>query len=299
MKVSIIGTNGFLSKTIAKYCNSHNYELDMYGLEEPRGHQYDHFCKVDLVNGEIDYDKILYSDIIINAFGAGIQSNLHESARLIYDLNVNVPIKICDTLRLRGFKGIFVSFGSYFETGNVPGRKKITEEELCNSVCDVPNDYAVSKRLLTRFVQSYPRQFTHWHFIIPTIYGPDENPMRLIPYTIHGIQSGEALHFTSGEQCRQYIPVTEIPKILALAYHKCLPDGIYNIEGNETMSVREIVTLIFKTLGKEIPSDCFGTSQRADTGMKYLALDGSRLFNAIGYKDTSKLEDNIKDYLAQ
>lgn len=297
MKISIIGTNGFLSKAIAKYCNGKKYELDLYGLDEPQGHQFDNFYKVNLIKEDLNYDKILSSDIIIIAFGAGIQNNLHDSAQLIYELNVNVPIKICNNLRSRNFQGILISFGSYFEAGDLWADTKITEEELIKSGSEVPNDYSVSKRMLTKFVQSYSKEFTHWHFILPTIYGPDENSMRLIPYTIKGIQAGEDLNFTSGDQIRQYIPVTEIPKIIDLAYHMGMPSGIYNVEGNEIMSVKEIVFTIFKIFGKNMPSNCFGSNSRADASMKYLALDGSKLFNAIGYKDASRLMDNLMQYV--
>ena len=52
--------------------------------------------------------------------------------------------------------------------------------------------------MLTRFVSAYAHEFIHWHFIIPTIYGPGENVKRLIPYTIqsilkHSIDDKEAL----------------------------------------------------------------------------------------------------------
>ena len=49
MKISILGTNGFLSTAIAKYANEAGWALDMYGLDEPVGHKYDNFYKVNLM----------------------------------------------------------------------------------------------------------------------------------------------------------------------------------------------------------------------------------------------------------
>ena len=40
MNVTILGTNGFLSRAIAIYCNKKGYFIDMYGLNEPKGHRY-------------------------------------------------------------------------------------------------------------------------------------------------------------------------------------------------------------------------------------------------------------------
>lgn len=296
MKISILGTNGFLSTAIAKYANEVGWNLDMYGLDEPRSHKYDNFYKVNLMDTALDYSGLLASEIIIYAIGAGIQSNLKEGNDLIYNLNVTVPVRICNALKAAGYQGKFITFGSVFEMGETTEERFFTEEDIQTSLAVAPNDYTVSKRMLTRFISSYKHEFTHWHFIIPTIYGESENPKRLIPYTINAIKNGEELHFTAGDQTRQYIHVSEVPRIIGMAYKKNISSGIYNIQGKETITVKEIVTIIHKVLGKKVAEGCFGSTQRADVGMKYLALDGSKLETAIKFVASIKLEDIIKRY---
>lgn len=296
MKVSIIGTNGFLSTAMAHYCNEHNWTVDMYGLDEPKGHAYNKFYQVNLLSDKLDYTELLKSDLIVYASGAGIQSNLKESAYLVYALNVTAPVNMCDALKVNGYKGVFVSFGSVFEMGQTKEERYFTEQDIMTSLCEAPNDYTVSKRMLTRFIGSYKHEFTHWHFIIPTIYGETENPLRLIPYTINSIKKGDALHFTAGDQTRQYVHVSEVPRLIHMAFDKQLQSGIYNIEGKETLTVKEIVTLIHDVMDKEVPTDCFGTVQRADVGMKYLALNGRKLKEAIGFEAEIELKDVIKKY---
>lgn len=296
MKISILGTNGFLSTAIAKYANEAGWNLDMYGLDEPRSHKYDNFYKVNLMDTALDCSGLLASEIIIYAIGAGIQSNLKEGNDLIYNLNVTVPVRICNALKAAGYRGKFITFGSVFEMGETTEERFFTEEDIQTSLAVAPNDYTVSKRMLTRFITSYKHEFTHWHFIIPTIYGESENPKRLIPYTINAIKNGEELHFTAGDQTRQYIHVSEVPRIIDMAYKKNIPSGIYNIQGKETITVKEIVTLIHKVLGKQVAEGCFGSAQRADVGMKYLALDGSKLETAINFVATIRLENIIKRY---
>lgn len=296
MKISILGTNGFLSTAIAKYANEAGWNLDMYGLDEPRSHKYDNFYKVNLMDTALDCSGLLASEIIIYAIGAGIQSNLKEGNDLIYNLNVTVPVRICNALKAAGYQGKFITFGSVFEMGETTEERFFTEEDIQTSLAVAPNDYTVSKRMLTRFISSYKHEFTHWHFIIPTIYGESENPKRLIPYTINAIKNGEELHFTAGDQTRQYIHVSEVPRMIDMAYKKNIPSGIYNIQGKETITVKEIVTLIHKVLGKKVAEGCFGSAQRTDVGMKYLALDGSKLKTAINFVATIRLEDIIKRY---
>lgn len=296
MKISIIGTNGFLSTAIALYCNVKGWSLDMYGLDKPEGHQYDKFHKVNLLTDKINYEELCKSDIVVYASGAGIQSNLRESVYLIYALNVTTPVNMCDNLKVAGYKGVFITFGSVFEMGQATEERAFTEQDLLTSTYTAPNDYTVSKRMLSRFIDGYKHGFTHWHMYIPTIYGETENPLRLIPYTINAIREGDRLSFTAGDQVRQYIYVSEVPHIIEEAYKARLSSGLYNIGGTETVSVKEIVTLIHRRLGKDVPGDCFGTTQRKDTGIKYLALDGTKLYSAIGYEPHIKIRDVINKY---
>ena len=296
MKISILGTNGFLSTAIAKYAISKGWTLEMYGLQSPNDHTCDVFHLVNLMNSEMDCTSLLDSDLIVYAIGAGIQANLKEGYNLIYNLNVTAPVTICNKLKELDYKGCFVTFGSVFEMGATTEQRFFTEQDVLTSLCPAPNDYTVSKRMLSSFVSSYKHDFTHWHFYIPTIYGAGENPKRLIPYVVNAIKNDEELHFTAGDQVRQYVHVSEVPRILDLALSKSLPSGVYNIQGSETLSVKEIVTKIHHAMGKEVPACCFGSVQRADAGMKYLALDGTKLKNAIGFEAEKSIEDTLNDY---
>lgn len=296
MKISILGTNGFLSNSIAKYFKDSGYILEMYGRKEPESVTYDSFYKLDLVNDTVNYNKLIQSDVIIYTIGAGIQSNLKESPDLIYMLNVTKPVEVCNELKARDYEGIFVTFGSVFEIGETREKKLFIEDEILSSNAKASNDYTISKRMLSRFIQSYTHKYIHWHFIIPTIYGPGENPKRLIPYTINAIRKNDDLHFTSGDQVRQYLFVEDVPKVIELSIENKLPNGIYNIEGPDIISVKELVMLIHKLMGVSVPRGCFGSEYRADTGMKYLALDGTKLQSYIKFKTKIDLDKALSKY---
>ncbi len=296
MKICILGTNGFLSNAIGKYANEHGWHLDMYGLAAPDSVRYDKFIEINLMDRDLDCTTMIDSDIIVYAIGAGIQSNLMEGADLLYALNVTAPVNICNKLKALDFRGAFVTFGSYFELGETDLKHPATEEDIIKADAPAPTDYVASKRMLTRFVTSYKHEFTHWHFILPTIYGPGENPKRLIPYTINAIRNNEELHFTSGEQVRQYLFVDDVANVLDTAYTKSLPSGIYNIAGSEEFTVRELVECIHAYFKKPVLNGCFGSTERSDTGMKYLALNNTKLTKALSIKPGTQLQDCIDKY---
>lgn len=297
MKYSILGSNGFLSNAIGKYVNRNGWVLDVYGLDEPHGIKFDKFVKCNLMDAELDCSPLLDSDIIVYAIGAGIQSNLKEGFNLIYNLNVTAPVTICNKLKELDYRGTFVTFGSVFEMGETKEERLFTENDILTSTAPAPSDYVVSKRMLTRFVKSYKHVFTHWHFIIPTIYGAGENPQRLIPYTVNAILNNTPLHFTAGDQTRQYVHVSEVSRLIEQAFIHKLPTGIYNIEGPDTLTVKELVTKIHNALNMSLPEECFGTAQRSDVAMKYLALDGTKLKINLNYRASIHIDEALKDYL--
>lgn len=298
MKISIIGTNGFLSSAIARYANDRKWHLTMYGLDTPVNNTYDVFHKINLQTiNELEFSGLIDSDIIVYAAGAGIQSNINDDSNLIYALNVSAPIFICNQMKMNGFKGCFVTFGSYFELGETDIRKPASENDILASTANAPTDYIVSKRMLTLFSSLYKHNFTHWHFILPTIYGVGENPKRLIPYTIKAIMNGISPQFTDGNQVRQYLHVSEVAALIHLAIKKHLPSGIYNIEGNATLTIRELVSIIYTHMGKIFPIESFGSMGRDDVIMKYLALDGRKLRDMIGWTPSVDIKNIIDEYL--
>lgn len=296
MKIAVIGTNGLLSDSIGRYCNKYNYHLAMYGLTKPEGHAYNSFNPANLIYEELDYNELMHSELIVYAAGSGIQSHLKENAALIYTLNVTVPVKICNDLKSNGYTGVFVSFGSYFEIGENMENYFFTEIELLQSQRKVVNDYSVSKRMFSRFISSVGMPFKTWHFILPTIYGEKEAPNRLIPYTIHALKTNSNFSYTSGEQIRQYIYVDEVADIIFKAFDANISSGLYNISGTETMTVKELISLLFALHNRTLPETVFGKTERTDTGMKNLQLNGQKLKQAIAYQSKIKITDVYDRY---
>lgn len=296
MTVSIIGTNGLLANEIGLFCNKNDFRLISYGRRKPSIHEFDEFVILDLEKDEVDIDKLSQSDVIIYACGAGIQSNVRDSFESIYSLNSYIPISICKKLNNIEYKGVFMTFGSCFEIGNNSEPTKFSELDVSSSILQVPNDYCISKRLLTRFVNSSNQSFTHLHFILPTIYGEREGMHRLIPYMVSSIKNKEVMQFTSGKQIRQYLYAGDVSRII----FELLPltnTGIYNLSGAETYSVREIVEKVYEFYNLQTNCDLFGKAERADSGMQNLQLDGTLVkkilpgFNYTAFSETLKLYD--------
>lgn len=296
MKITLIGSNGLLSTSVGIFCNFNNIILSVWGLNEPEMHSFNEFNKINLLNQDVVIEKLLDSDIIIYSSGAGIQSYLNESYYDIYYLNSFLPIKLLKELELKNYKGTVITFGSYFEYGSNTICRELTEADVIYSLNPVPNEYCISKRLLTRFMNSNKPSFTTWHFILPTIYGENESPNRLLPYVIDSLNNNTDIKLTNGDQVRQYLYVDEVPVLINTAFENKLFSGIYNVAGSEVYSIKNLMERVFAYYKKPLDEEIFGNIEKADTTMKNLQLDGTKLFKIINFKANISVTDVLEKY---
>lgn len=304
MKIAIIGANGMLSVALTKYyMTKEGVNVDVYGLDAPKGYKCDYFCQVNLLKDKLDYENLAESDVIMYASGAGVQAALQTDSSLMYALNVNAPVEMTLQLKKHDFKGIYVSFGSYMEIGlNEENEKSFKEDEVVCSPLPVTNDYALSKRLYGRYMRDFSADFTFYHFILPNMFSEaDLKPgTRLVPYTLQYLQDYSAgknptePRFSAGLQTRQFITLEEMILTVDKAICKKIPFGIYNIGGGEFLSIRNLIERLFAIYEVPCKDEFFGQEVRRDDDIKSLCIDGSKLMNELGYLPNSKIEDIFK-----
>lgn len=304
MKIAIIGANGMLSVALTKYFYGRpDTTVVVYGLDEPQGYACDSFTKVNLVTQTLNYEEVATADVVIYASGAGVQAALSTPSLLMYQLNVNAPITITLGLKKAGFKGTYVSFGSYMEIGiNDEEGKAFNEDDVVCSVLPVSNDYALSKRLYGRYMKDFNADFTTYHFILPNMFSEDDlKPgTRLVPYTLQYLQgycagkNPEAPCFSAGTQTRQFITLEEMILTVDKAIITQIPCGLYCIGGGEYLSIRSLIERLFKIYDVPCKGEYFGQSVRRDGDIRSLRLDGSKLYKALGYQPDKTIEDIFK-----
>ena len=290
-----------LSVALTKQFMAEGHRVDVFGLDAPLGYGCTNFYPCNLLNKDgLDYDILMQSDMIIYASGAGVQAALSTPASLMYSLNVNAPIEITLQLKMREYKGIYVSFGSYMEIGlNDEDGRAFTEEEVICSSLPVTNDYALSKRLYGRYMKDFLADFTHWHFILPNMfsYNDKEPGTRLIPYVLQycrEYKAGKNPHspsFSAGTQTRQYILLEELKNVIYKAAEVKMASGIYNIGGGEFCSIRKTIESLFAAFDVPCKDEYFGHSLRRDGDIKSLRIDGKKLKQAINYLPSATMAE--------
>lgn len=300
MKIAIIGSNSFLGKHLFSRLFKSNRDLSFYLFgSRIESNLIENECisfkEYIFPTTKLNYELLATFDIIYFCSAVGVQSNLIVTEESIYGLNTFEPIRLAIELEKNNFKGQLVTFGSYFEIGSNTTNKYFSENEVVYAHGDVPNHYCNSKRMLSRYIIGNLHKINWFHFILPTIYGPNENPMRLIPYLINSIVNKEPINITSGTQLRQYIQIDDIVDLLVELLENNIKGGIFNIGPNSVISIKELIETIFNVMNYDAMN--VSIINKVDENMKYLALDSSKAKEIFNWQPKIDLIQGIKTYL--
>lgn len=300
MKIAIIGGNSFLGKQLfLRLFESNNQaSFHIFGSSiEAKWMENNSitFHQYVFPNTTLDYKLISTFDAIYFCSATGVQSNMVVTEEMIYGLNTFEPIKVAIELEKNNFKGRFITFGSYFEIGSNTIEKNFSETEVVFAQGNVPNHYCNSKRMLSRYVSGNLHKINWFHFILPTIYGPTENPMRLIPYLINAILNNEPIKVTSGTQLRQYIHIEDVIDLITKILQENIQGAIYNVAPDNSISIKELIDTIFDTMN--FNAENVSIISRVDENMKFLSLDTSKTKETFNWEPKISLIEGIKTYL--
>ena len=297
-KIAIIGSNSFIAKRFSKFLQNRNRNIEIIGYSRnDKNPELTEWRAFDHPVRKLIFDELLNTTAIIVCIGAGIQSNLKESSKLIHELNYQLPVTLINYLATKKYKGTLITFGSYFEIGNNNKIKKYTEEDILNTSCQILNDYSLSKKNLTTYYSKNDIDLNYYHLILPTIYGNGENSQRLIPYVLDCINQNQNINLTSGIQTRQYLHVKDlIELILQLLDKKKHISSIYNVTSLDTITVKEIVNIIIDLKQSEIIPN-WGAAKKRDVNMKTLMLETSKLATYLPtWKPSVNIYSGVENY---
>ncbi len=125
------------------------------------------------------------------------------------------------------------------------------------------------------------------------LYGPGEDPRRLVPSVITSLLEGREAKTTRGEQIRDYLHVRDVARALWEIVQSDL-QGPVNIGSGQKHSVAEIVTEIAGSIGRE---DLLkrGALPYREGDPEVVLADNRRLLNETSWWPQYSLREGIRD----
>jgi len=166
-----------------------------------------------------------------------------------------------------------------------------------NAAFNPSTPYAVSRAAADMSLRTY---FANYQFPVlftraANVYGPGQQLYRIVPRTIVAAMGGQKLRLDGGgKSVRVFIHMTDVSDATLKIARAGRPGDTYHISGYELVSIRTLVEMILKRLGKSF-DDCVEIApERPGKDTAYM-LDSIKLRTELGWRDTVSLEMGVDD----
>jgi dTDP-glucose 4,6-dehydratase len=159
--------------------------------------------------------------------------------------------------------------------------------------------YAVSRAAADMSLRTY---FASYGFPVlftraANVYGPGQQLYRIVPRTILAAMGGQKLRLDGGgKSVRVFIHMSDVADATWKVASHGRTGETYHISGYQLVSIRALVEIIVRRLGKSF-EDCVELGpERPGKDAAYM-LDSAKLRTELGWRDTLSLEQGIDDVI--
>lgn len=239
------------------------------------------------------FEQYHFDQVVHLAAMAGVRASL-ENPAVYVDVDIKGTVNLLEMARRYSVKN-FVSASS----SSVYGLNTKVPFAETDPVDNQNSPYAVAKRAGELYCETYARlyQLPIASLRFFTVYGPRQRPEMAIHKFTALIDQGLPIpFFGDGSSRRDYTYIDDIVDGITVAMQIQKPGHfIYNLGNSHTVSLREMVAIIEKELGKKAILQKM-PNQAGDVPITYADLTKSRA--ELNYQPKVVLEEGIKRFIA-
>lgn len=291
-RIFLTGATGFLGSHIARKLIESNHHLILSCREKSDFTRCQDFknkaiwINLNSPEWKSEIEKF-QPEIIINIAWQGVESTSRENWSMQIE-NIIFQQKLLDIAEKTKVK-TFIGFGSQAEYGDMLHPPEETDPVNATTA------YGAIKLAALQIVKSFCEKYNiNWIWLrLFSFFGEEESDNWLIPSIIKKIKENELLELTPGEQQVAYIYVKDLAEITATIIESEIPSGVYNISGDQLISIKELVTKIRNLVNPEYKLN-FGTiPYRKNQPMKIIG-NTDKLRKEIKFPTLNSINEGIK-----
>ena len=294
MRILVFGSNGLVGSNVKNVLLETSYECLFSSRKD-----------TDLfdLNSTLQTIKKFQPNIIINCAARVGGINANDKNRTIFLLeNLKINMNIFESLMsLDPIKVINLGSSCIYP---LDAMNPISESSIMSGKLEPTNSaYAMAKLTAIELGNSIKKEFGHNVInLMPTnLYGKYDNfskdDSHVIPgliYRMHDAKINSQKKFSvwgTGKPLREFLNAEDFAKSILFILKNNINDDLLNIGSNEEVSIKELASIIQKTINYE--GEIIFDEEMPDGNPRKL-LDSTKIFN-YGWKPEIKLEQGLKE----
>ncbi len=282
--ILLTGGTGFLGSLIARAVSSTEYRLFVLKRKDSdirRIHDLVECGRISLIDIDDNLPTIFKAqkfDIVIHA--ATSYGRDGETYDQVVKTNIALPMTLLE-LAVTNASELFINADTFFELSGDTNQKDVA--------------YIRTKKEFVRLAAPLAKNIKFANFRLEHLYGPDDNPTKLVPFLIRVLRKGGHIDFNRGEQERDFIygPDAAQAFLQAIGNSRNLgPWEEFGIGTGETHTIRELAQEIQKNINA-LGSIRWGANPYAPGENMYSKADLSNN-SKIGWKHTHSFDSGVK-----
>ncbi|HET9120720.1 MAG TPA: NAD-dependent epimerase/dehydratase family protein [Solirubrobacterales bacterium] len=292
-RVLVTGGSGFIGSHVVDKLAAAGFQPRIYDLRPSPHHQPGEVDETigDLLDGETLREAMEDCEAVVHLAAYADVGVVADQPVPAEECNARGTLAVLEAARATRTR---VLYGSTIWVYGNSGDGVIDEE----SPIGMPDHLYTASKLAgemycTSYAELYDVPCTILRFGIP--YGPRARPSAVIPIFISKALEGEPLTIAGdGLQTRRFVYVEDLADGVVAAVERAGEDRIYNLAGDETVTIRELA---------EVVSDLVGDTEIEHTPGRNGDFGGAVISNEraareLGWQASTPLSEGVRRYLA-
>lgn len=291
MKVLVTGGSGFIGSHVVDKLREKGIRVRVYDLLVP-----DFRKDIEYYQGSIlDLNTLRFAlcgvDAVMHLAAVADVNDVYNEPYYSESINVKGTINLLEAARKTGVKRVI-----YGSTTWVYSEAETNEVDESTPLYSPTHLYTATKLASEYYCRSYSRLFgleiTILRYGIP--YGPRARDAAVIPIFVKKALNGEPLTIAGdGSQFRKFVYVEDLAEGNVLALQTIAKNKIYNLDGKERITIKQIAETIKKNVGN-IKIE-YTAARPGDFSGKEVSSSLAR--EEIGWEPKVNFEEGIKRYI--
>lgn len=291
MKALVTGGSGFIGSHVVDKLRDKGLDVRVYDAIMPT------YCKdIEFYQGSIlDMTALGFAmhdaDVVFHLAAIADVNEVYQEPHYSESINVRGTVNVLEAARKSKIKRVI-----YGSTTWVYSEAQVEKVDESTALHAPSHFYTATKLASEYYCQSYSKlygfEFVILRYGIP--YGPRSRDEAVVPIFVKkALEGGPITIAGDGTQFRKFVYVEDLAEGNVLALKRIAKNKIYNLDGKEKITVKQIAETIQKILGN-IKIE-YGASRAGDFSGKEVSSELAK--KELGWEPKTSFDEGLKKYI--